>query len=238
MVATVRALKMHSGKFKVVPGRPLDAGLVKENIPALEEGLVNLQKHVENALLFGVPVVVAVNRFTPDTDKEIDLIRKRAKEFGAEEAVESDVWAKGGEGGKALAEAVVRACDKKSNFKFLYPLDIPIKDKIHTIATKIYGAKDVSYTPVAEQQIDYFTRNGFDKLPLCMAKTHLSLSHDPELKGRPTGYTLPIREVRASVGAGFLYPLCGAMRTMPGLPTHPAGEKVDIDKSGKVVGLF
>ncbi|MFH1958545.1 MAG: formate--tetrahydrofolate ligase [bacterium] len=238
MVATVRALKMHSGKFKVVPGRPLDAGLVKENIPALEEGLVNLQKHVENALLFGVPVVVAVNKFVPDTCQEIDLIKKRAKEFGAEAAVESDVWAKGGEGGKALAEAVVRACDKKSDFKFLYPLDIPIKDKIHTIATKIYGAKDVSYTPVAEQQIDYFTRNGFDKLPLCMAKTHLSLSHDPELKGRPAGYTLPIREVRASVGAGFLYPLCGAMRTMPGLPTHPAGEKVDIDKSGKVVGLF
>ncbi|MBW2663829.1 MAG: formate--tetrahydrofolate ligase, partial [Deltaproteobacteria bacterium] len=213
----------------------------------------------ENALLFGVPVVVAVNRFTPDTDKEIELIKKRAKEFGAEEAVESDVWEKGGEGGKELAEAVVRACDKKSDFKFLYPLDIPIKDKIETIATKIYGAKDVSYTPVAEKQIANFTANGFDKLPMCMAKTHLSLSHDPALKGRPTGFTLPISEVRASVGAGkgrptgftlpisevrasvgagFLYPLCGAMRTMPGLPTRPAGEKVDIDKDGKVVGLF
>ena len=238
MVTTARALKMHSGRFKVVAGRPLDEGLVKENISALEEGFVNLQKQIENALLFGVPVVVAINRFTTDTDKEIELIRKRSKDFGAEDAVESAVWEKGGEGGKELAKAVVRACDKKSNFKFLYPLDIPIKDKIHTIATKIYGAKGVSYEPVAEEQIKRFTKLGFDKLPICMAKTHLSLSHDPELKGRPVGYILPVREVRASVGAGFLYPLCGAMRTMPGLPTHPAGEKVDIDEDGKVIGLF
>ena len=238
MVATVRALKMHSGKFKVVAGKPLDPKLLEEDLESLAEGCVNLEKHIENMKLFGIPVVVAVNKFTTDTKKEIDLIRKRAIAAGAEDALLSEVWAKGSKGGTALAKAVVRAAEKKSNFKLLYPADLPIKKKIETIATKIYGAKDVHYEEAAEKSIELYTKLGYDKLPLCMAKTHLSISHDPKLKGRPEGFTLPIRDVRASVGAGFLYPLCGTMRTMPGLPTHPAGEKVDIDKDGKTVGLF
>ncbi len=238
VVCSIRALKMHSGRFKVVAGKPLDEGLLKENIPAIEQGLCNLEKQVENMKKFGIPVVVALNKFTYDTDKEIKFVLQNAKEFGAEDAVVSEVWLKGSEGGKDLAEAVVKAAEKPNRFKFLYPLDIPIKEKIEIIAKEIYGAKDVSYSAKAEKQITNYTALGYDKLPICMAKTHLSLSHDPTLKGRPTGFTLPIREVRASVGAGFLYPLCGEMRTMPGLPSFPAGEKVDIDEEGKVKGLF
>jgi len=238
LVCTVRALKMHSGDFKVVAGKPLDEALLQENIPALEKGCSNMIKQIQNMKQFGVPVVVAVNKFTTDTDNEIEFLKKKAIEAGAEDAVLSEVWAKGGEGGKALAEAVVKACEKPSDFKFLYDLDISIKDKIKTIAEKIYGAADVEYAPLAEKKIEMYTRMGFDKLPLCMAKTHLSLSHDPKLKGTPSGFTLPIRDVRASVGAGFLYPLCGEMRTMPGLPSIPAGTKVDLDAEGKVVGLF
>ena len=187
---------------------------------------------------FGVPVVVAINKFTHDTKNEIDLIKKKARAAGAEDALLSEVWAKGSKGGEDLARAVAKAAEKKCNFKFLYPLEMSIKQKIETIATKIYGARDVKYAEKAESAIDLYTRLGYGGLPLCMAKTHLSLSHDPNLKGRPQGFTLPIRDVRASVGAGFLYPLCGTMRTMPGLPTHPAGEKVDIDKKGNTVGLF
>jgi len=238
VVCTVRALKMHSGKFTVVPGKPLDKGLLEENIPAVKEGASNLVKHLRNMELFGIPVVVAINKFTNDTDKEVETIRQIALDAGAEDAVLSDVWAKGGEGGKELAEAVVKACDKPSNFQFLYPLEASIKEKIEAIATRIYGADGVDYAPEAEKQIEKFTELGYDKLPICMAKTHLSLSHDPKLKGAPTGFTVPVREVRASVGAGFLYPLLGTMRTMPGLPTVPAGAHVDIDQNGNVVGLF
>ena len=238
VVCSIRALKMHSGKFKVVAGKPLDEGLLKENIDAVQKGCPNLEKHIENIRLFGVPVVVAINRFTSDTDKEIAAVQKRAKDAGADDAVVSEVWAKGGEGGKDMAKAVVKASDKPSNFKFLYPLDIPIKEKIRKIATEIYGAKDVQYSSIAEEKIKLYTQRGYDKLPICMAKTHLSISHDPELKGRPTGFTIPIRDIRASIGAGFLYPLCGDMRTMPGLPSVPCGTMVDIDKDGKVVGLF
>jgi len=238
LVATVRALKMHSGKYRVVPGKPLEEGLIRENIPDLREGCCNLTKQIENMRLFGVPVVVAINRFSPDTDKEIETVREIAMEAGAEDAVTSNVWADGGRGGEALAEAVIKAAEKPSDFKFLYPLDMSIDEKIETIATKIYGADNVEYQPKAKRQIKRFTELGFDNLPLCMAKTHLSLSHDPKLKGAPTGFTVPIREVRASIGAGFLYPLLGEMRTMPGLPTVPAGANVDIDESGKVVGLF
>jgi formate--tetrahydrofolate ligase len=239
MVATVRALKMHGGAFRVVPGKELDKELVaKENFPALELGCENLAKQIENMLLHGVNVVVAVNRFTTDTDAEIDFIRKQAIAAGAEEAVCSDAWAKGGAGGRALAEAVVRACEKGNNFHFLYPDDASIKEKIETIATKVYGADGVDYLPQAEQRIRLYTRLGFDKFPMCMAKTHLSLSHDPALKGRPRGFRVPIRDIRASVGAGFLYPLLGEMRTMPGLPSVPAGTKYDVDDEGKILGLF
>ncbi len=238
VVCSVRALKMHSGKFNVVAGKPLDEGLVKENCDAVSMGCSNLEKQIENMRLFGVPVVVAINRFLTDTDKEIDVIKKKAISAGAEDAVVSEVWAEGSKGGVELAKAVVKAAEKPSSFKFLYPLDMPIKEKIKTIATKIYGAANVSYAPLAEKKLRLYEKLGYGNLPICMAKTHLSLSHDPALKGRPTGYTLPVRDVRASVGAGFLYPLCGDMRTMPGLPSEPAGTKVDIDKDGKIVGLF
>jgi formyltetrahydrofolate synthetase len=238
LVCTVRALKMHGGGPKVVAGKPLDRAYTEENLELLEKGLPNLLQHIENALKFGVPVVVAINRFTSDTDAEIELIRSRATETGAEDAVESNVWAKGGEGGAALAEAVVKACEKPSNFKFLYPDDMSIKEKIETVAREIYRADGVDYTPEAEARIRLFTDMGLAHLPLCMAKTHLSFTHDPTLKGAPRGWRLPITDVRASVGAGFLFPLCGTMRTMPGLPTRPVFTEIDIDvETGEVLGL-
>jgi methylenetetrahydrofolate dehydrogenase (NADP+)/methenyltetrahydrofolate cyclohydrolase/formyltetrahydrofolate synthetase/formate--tetrahydrofolate ligase len=238
IAATVRALKMHGGGPKVVAGRPLDAAYKEENLELLEKGLDNLRANIGIARHYGVPVVVAVNRFTADTDAEIDLVIKGALEGGAVDAVESNVWAEGGKGGAALAEAVVKACEKPSDFKFLYPLDIPIKDKIETLATKVYGADGVEYSPEAESKVKLYTKLGYDKLPLNMAKTHLSLSHEPTWKGVPKGYNLAIRDIRASVGAGFLYPLCGEMRTMPGLPSRPAFMDVDIDETGKTLGLF
>jgi len=238
IVCTVRALKMHSGRFKVVPGKPLDKGLVAENIPALIEGSSNLVKQIENIKLFGVPAVVAINRFTTDTEKEIETLKEIALKSGADDVDVSEVWEKGGEGGLSLAEKVIKQCEKKHNFRFLYPDEWSIKQKIETIATKVYGAAKVEYAPLAEEKIATYTEWGFGHLPVCMAKTHLSLSHDPNLKGRPTGFTLPVRDVRLSAGAGFVYPLCGEMKTMPGLPTIPAGTKVDIDEEGRVVGLF
>ncbi|MHB1414083.1 MAG: formate--tetrahydrofolate ligase [Chloroflexota bacterium] len=238
MVATIRALKMHSGRFKVVAGKPLDPGLVQENLEAVEAGCENLVKQIQNMRMFGVPVVVALNRFTTDTEREIELVQRKAVEAGAEGAYVSDVWARGGAGGEELARAVVKAAEKPSDFHFLYPLEASIKEKIEAIATKVYGADGVDYSPLAERKIRLYTRTGYDKLPICMAKTHLSISHDPNLKGRPTGFRVPIRDIRASMGAGFLYPLLGEMRTMPGLPSEPAGNKVDIDAEGRVVGLF
>ena len=239
IVCTVRALKMHGGGFEFIPGQPVNKELMeKPNVEAVVKGCSNLEKMIENMKLFGVQVVVAVNNFDSDTSEEIEAIRERAKAAGAEDAVVSKVWLKGGEGGVDLAEAVVKAAEKPSKFEFLYPLDWPIKKKIEAIATKIYGADGVDYLPLAEKKIELYTRQGFDKLPICMAKTHLSLSHDPNLKNRPKGFRVPIRDVRASVGAGFLYPLLGEMRTMPGLPKVPAGTKVDIDEDGNIVGLF
>jgi len=239
LVCSVRALKMHGGGPEVIPGRPLHPAYTEENVELLRQGLPNLIQHVENVRKFGVPVVVAINRFTSDTEREIEAIHEAAMEAGAFDVVLSEVWAKGGAGGAALAEAVVRACEQPNGFRFLYPLDIPIKEKIEIIAREIYRADGVDYLPEAERKIELYTRLGYDRLPLCMAKTHLSFTHDPKLKGAPRGWRLPIRDVRASVGAGFLYPLCGAMRTMPGLPTRPAFVDVDIDlKTGKVVGLF
>jgi methylenetetrahydrofolate dehydrogenase (NADP+)/methenyltetrahydrofolate cyclohydrolase/formyltetrahydrofolate synthetase len=239
LVATVRALKMHGGGPKVVAGKPLDLAYTEENIGLLRSGLPNMQHHIKNALGFGIPVVVAVNSFATDTKAEVELVRQAAVEAGAEDAVVARHWMEGGKGAVDLAEAVVRAAEKPSNFKFLYPLDIPIKEKIEIICTQIYGAEGVDYLPEAEAKIKLYTRLGFDHLPLCMAKTHLSLSHDPALKGVPKGYRVPIRDIRASVGAGFLYPLVGEMRTMPGLPTRPVYYDVDLDlEMGRVVGLF
>ena len=239
LVATVRALKMHGGGPRVVAGKPLDFAYTSENLPLLEKGIVNLEAHIENAKRYGVPVVVAINMFKDDTPAEIALIRERAIAAGAEDAVLSTHWADGGDGAVALAKAVIAACEKPSDFQFLYPLEWSIKAKIEKIALDIYGAGSVSYTPEAEAKIALYTRLGFDKLPICMAKTHLSLSHDPAVKGRPQGYVFPVRDIRASVGAGFLYPLCGEMRTMPGLPTRPVFYDVDLDlATGRVVGLF
>ena len=238
IVATIRALKMHSGKFKVVAGKPLDKGLIEENTDAVAEGCVNLKKHIENVKLFGVPSVVVVNKFTTDTPAEVEVVKQKALEAGAEIVVEHNSWAEGGEGAAQLAEAVVEACEKPSNFKLLYEDSASIKEKIETIATKIYSAARVTYTPEARRNIRMFTKRGWGSLPMCMAKTHLSISHDPALKGAPSGYVFPVRDIRASVGAGFLYPLCGDMRTIPGLPSVPAGEAVDIDENGNIVGLF
>ena len=239
IVATVRALKMHGGVYEFIPGQGVDEKLMnKPDVEGVLRGCENLEKMIENMKLFGIPVVVAVNHFEADSKEEIEAVRERSIKAGAEDAVVSKVWLSGGDGGIELAEAVARAAEKKSDFKFLYPLDWPIKKKIETIATMIYGADGVSYLPEAERKIELYTKQGFDKLPICMAKTHLSLSHDPDLKGRPRGFTIPIRDVRASVGAGFLYPLLGLMRTMPGLPKVPAGTKVDIDDNGNIVGLF
>jgi len=239
IVCTVRALKMHGGGFDFIPGQPVDKeAMNRPNVDAVVKGCENLEKMIENMKLFGIPVVVAINNFDADSREEIEAIRERAKAAGAEDALVSQVWLKGGEGGQELAEAVVKAAEKKSEFKFLYPLDWPIKKKIEAIAIKIYGADGVDYLPLAEKKVELYTNQGFDKLPICMAKTHLSLSHDPNIKNRPRGYRIPIRDIRASVGAGFLYPLLGEMRTMPGLPKIPAGTKVDIDEEGRIIGLF
>ncbi|MCC7451805.1 MAG: formate--tetrahydrofolate ligase [Anaerolineae bacterium] len=238
LVVTVRALKAHSGKYRIVAGKDLPKELLEANPHDVEIGAANMIKHIENVKQHGVTPVVAINVFPGDHDEDIEVIRKIAVEAGALGAAVSRHFSEGGKGAIELAEMVVEAASKPNGFHFLYDLDQPIKAKIETIATKIYGASGVSYEPVAERQIRDYEANGFGKLPICMAKTHLSLSHDPSLKGAPKGFTLPIREVRASVGAGFIYPLCGEMRTMPGLSEHPAAEKVDIDENGNVVGLF
>jgi len=238
LVATVRALKMHGGGPTVRPGIPLNEAYTKENLPLLEKGLCNLGAHIKNALKFGIPVVVAVNAFQDDSEAELEMIREYAVGQGAEDSVVTTHWANGGEGAAKLAEAVIAACEKPSKFKFLYPLDWSIKEKIDKISKDIYGADSVTYEPLAEKQIENYERAGFGNLPICMAKTHLSLSHDPTLKGVPTGFAIPVREVRASVGAGFIYPLIGKMSTMPGLATHPAFMDIDVDEKGEVVGLF
>ncbi len=239
LVATVRALKMHGGGPKVVAGKPLAAEYIEENLELLRQGLPNMERHIHNALKFGVNVVVAVNSFANDTPAEVEMVRLAALEAGAMDAVVSTHWMDGGAGSVALAEAVIKAAEQPSNFKFLYPLEMSIKEKIEIICKEIYGADGVDYLPEAEEKIATYTRLGFDNLPLCMAKTHLSFSTDPALKGAPSGFRIPVRDIRASVGAGFLYPLLGEMRTMPGLSTRPAFYDIDLDlETGKVVGLF
>ncbi|MEK7856732.1 MAG: formate--tetrahydrofolate ligase [Acidobacteriota bacterium] len=238
IVVTIRALKSHSGKYRIVAGKPLPPEMLENNVADVEAGASNLRKQIENVKLHGVTPVVAINAFETDHPEEIEAVKRIAVEAGALGAAVSTHWADGGKGAIELAEMVIAAADEPSEFKFLYSLDQPIKAKIEKIATKVYGAKEVSYTKEADDQIKSYEANGFGGLPICMAKTHLSLSHDPTLKGAPTGFTLPIREVRASVGAGFIYPICGDMRTMPALPEHPAAERVDIDQNGNVVGLF
>jgi formate--tetrahydrofolate ligase len=238
VVTTVRALKMHSGRFRVVAGKPLDPGLEREDLSAVEAGIGNLEKQLENVAAHGIPAVVAVNRFPTDTDREHDLVRRRALAAGAVAAEVSDVFAKGGEGGKAVARAVEAACERGGSFRFLYPLDLPIREKIETIATRMYGADGVDLSPEAEADAARFEALGFGGLPICMAKTHLSLTADPDRKGRPTGFRLPVRSIRLSAGAGFLLALCGTMQLMPGLGSRPGLENVDLDAAGEIVGLF
>ncbi|QJW45907.1 formate--tetrahydrofolate ligase [bacterium BFN5] len=229
IVATVRALKMHGGVPK--------AELTNENMSALEAGLANLTKHIENMHKFGLPAVVAINAFPTDTKQELDFVEERCRAMGAEVAL-SEVWAKGGEGGISLAEKVLQAAEKASEFKFLYDETAPIKTKIETIAREIYGANGVTFTTAAERTIQELTNLGFDKTPICMAKTQYSLSDDANKLGRPTGFSVTVREIRVAAGAGFLVAITGDIMTMPGLPKRPAAEKMDIDNRGKIVGLF
>ncbi|MBO8137006.1 MAG: formate--tetrahydrofolate ligase [Desulfotomaculum sp.] len=238
ITCTIRALKMHGGLGNVVAGKPLPEELTRENLPALEKGCANLAHMINIVRSFGVPAVVAINRFTTDTDAEVELVRQKAEEAGAMGAYPITVWRDGGEGAVELAKAVVEACEQPTDFKFLYPDELSIKEKIEILATKVYNASGVNYEPLAEKKIQKFEEMGLGRLPICMAKTHLSISHDPAKKGVPKDYIFPIRDIRASVGAGFLYPLAGEMRTMPGLGSRPAAHKVDIDEKGRTVGLF
>jgi formate--tetrahydrofolate ligase len=239
VVATVRALKSQTGKYKITPGKPLPPELLAENPDDVYEGGANLSKQIANVRRFGVPVVVALNAYPDDKPSEIEAVRSIALAAGAVDMAVSTVFAEGGQGGLELARMVVAAAETgDTSPAYLYPLEASIKQKIHAIATEIYGAEDVSFSEQADQQIEIYEAKGFGDLPICMAKTHLSLSHDPALKGAPSGYTFPIREVRASVGAGFIYPLAGTMMTMPGLGAAPAAQSIDIDEAGNTIGLF
>jgi formate--tetrahydrofolate ligase len=238
VVATVRALKMHGGVGKIVAGKPLDPALLEENPEAVRVGGENLAAHIEMVGRYGVPVVVAINAFPGDKESEFEAIREVALAAGARDAVVTTHWADGGAGSEALAAAVWEAASEPSDFQLLYPDEMSLPDKIETIAVKAYGADGVDYAPAAAKALAEYDRLGYSELPVCMAKTHLSISHDPSLLGRPSGFRVPIREVKLAAGAGFIYPLAGDMRTMPGLPSQPAGNNVDIDENGKPVGLF
>ncbi|GMF60512.1 unnamed protein product [Phytophthora fragariaefolia] len=243
LVSTIRALKMHGGGPNVVAGKPLDPAYVKENLEMLELGCANMQHHIRNALKFGVAVVVAVNAFATDSPREIELVKQKALEAGATAAVESNHWSQGGKGAKDLGLAVVKSCEKMraqgSPFKFLYPLEFSIAEKFEVICKEIYGADGVEFSEEAKKKLAVYAERGYGKLPVCCAKTHLSLSTDPTAKGVPTGFSVTVRDIRASVGAGFVYLLCGDMMTVPGLPTRPGFYDVDLDtETGKVIGLF
>lgn len=237
LVATVRALKSHTGRYCVAPGKPLDPRLLEENVADVEAGAVNLVKQIANAKLFGLPVVVAINTFPQDHPSELAAIRAIARSEGVHGVAECRIWSKGGAGGRELAEAVIAAAEDPGEFRPLYPLDWSLTSKIDQIATKVYGAARVEYSAAASKQLALFERQGYGRLPICIAKTHLSLSHDPKLLGAPSGYTFPIQEVRLAAGAGFVYALAGEMRTMPGLPTRPSAEQIDIDEQGCTIGL-
>lgn len=234
LVASIRALKVHSGMYDMVVGRPLGKELYTQNLEALDLGCANLVKQIQNVKLYGIPCVVAINRFSTDTAEEVELVRRRALSSGAFGCAESELYGRGSEGGSELANAVMAACEAKTKFGYLYPADMPIKEKIRMIATKVYGARDVHFERAAEENIAVYKKLGFSRLPICMAKTHLSLSHDPALKGSPRDFILPVRDVKPSIGAGFLYALCGRTLTMPSLPSHPVGEDIDIDSGGNL----
>jgi len=237
VVATVRALKAHSGRYRIVAGKPLPEALLAENTDDVHAGATNLVKQIQNVRLHGVSPVVAVNTFPTDHPSEHAAIKQIAEQAGARCAVSSH-FVDGGGGAVELAEAVAEAAEEPSQFRLLYPDEASLRTKIETIATQIYGAADVEYSAAAARSLDTYEKAGFGKLPICLAKTHLSLSSDPTLKGAPTGWTLPVREVRASAGAGFVYPICGEMRTMPGLGSDPAAAHIDINADDDTVGLF
>lgn len=237
VVVTVRALKAHSGRYRVVAGRALPEEMLLENPNDVRDGAANLVKQIENVKVHGVPAVVAINAFPSDFDSEHQAIIEIAESLGARIAI-CNHFTDGGKGAVELAHQVIAACEEPSSFRYLYPDDASLKDKILTVATKIYGAATVEYSSVALEQLKMYEQNGLGHLPVCIAKTHLSISGDPALKGAPTGHTLMVREVRASVGAGFIYPICGDMRTMPGLGSKPAALTIDIGPDGNVVGLF
>jgi formate--tetrahydrofolate ligase len=236
VVATVRALKVHSGRHQVVAGKPLPAALLAENPEEVHEGGANLRKQIENVRLHGVPVVVAINAFPSDHPCELAAIAEIAASMGVRSAVCTH-FTDGGAGATDLADAVAAVCEEPGEFRFLYPDSATLREKIDTVATRVYGAEGVDYAPTAARQLDSYERNGFGALPVCIAKTHLSISSDASLRGAPTGWRLPVREVRASVGAGFVYPICGDMPTMPGLGAHPAAHAIDLDATGKIINL-
>lgn len=238
VVATIRALKVHSGKYKVRPGRPLPEEMLQEDLEAIEMGAANLRRHLENVNKHGVPAVVAVNRFPTDTENELNKVLELAQSFGAFDAVLSEVHSKGGEGGVALAEAVVRACEEPSNFHTIYPDDASIEEKIQTIAKEIYRADGVDFLPAARRAIKRYEKIGLSHLPVCMAKTQYSFSDDASKIGAPEGFRIKVRELHLSAGAGFFYAICGDMMTMPGLGSKPALLSIDIDNQGKISGLF
>ena len=236
VVATVRALKAHSGKYRVVAGRPLPEEMLRENPDDVLAGAANLRKQLENVRLHGITPVVSISTFPTDHPSEQQAIRDVAAKMGARSAVSSH-FDNGGRGAVELAEAVAEAAHEPSDFRFLYPDEASLREKIETVAARVYGAADVTYSTQAARQLDTYERAGFGRLPVCIAKTHLSISSDPALKGAPAGWTLPVREVRASVGAGFVYPICGEIRTMPGLGTSPAAARIDLDADGQIEGL-
>ncbi len=239
IVATIRALKMNGGVGRIVAGKPLDPALLENNPEAVRLGGANLAKHIENVMAYGVPVVVAINVFPTDTEAEIQAIKDVSLAAGARDAVVARHFTDGGAGAEDLARAVWAAAEEGApNFQMLYPDEMSLRDKIETIATRVYGADGVDYTPAATKSLKLYEDMGYGHLPICVAKTQYSLSHDAKLLGRPTGFRLPIREVRLSAGAGFVTPIAGDMRTMPGLNSRPGGERIDIDDDGNIVGLF
>ena len=237
LVVTIRALKAHSGRYKIVAGKPLPPDMLADNPEDVLAGADNLRKHIEIVRTFGVSPIVALNVFPDDHDDEIEAVRRVAEQEGAHFAASTHV-VDGGNGAMELARAVVDACDQPTDFRYTYDLADSLETKIEKIATEVYGADGIDISPQAAKDLAHFEELGYGRLPVVMAKTHLSLSHDPQLKGRPTGWRLPVREVRAAVGAGYVYAICGNMRTMPGLGAHPAAERIDIDDNGQVVGLF
>jgi formate--tetrahydrofolate ligase len=237
IVATLRALKMHGGVGKVVPGKPLPEDLYKENLHAVERGAANLLKHIENAQAFGAPVLVAVNRFRQDTDREIARVEQLVRDAGALGTYASDVYARGGSGAISLAEAVAHAANRPAQAKLLYADSLPLQDKLERIATQMYGASGLDISGSAQDKLDQLTEQGLGNLPVCIAKTHLSLTHEDKVKGRPKNFRLPIRDARLAAGAGYVVALCNDVRTMPGMPAHPALEGIDVAPDGGITGL-